>query len=360
MAHAGAGVSHRPGARVRAALREQILSGSVPVGEFVPSIRQLCEEHEVCRQTVSLSLKALAAEGLLLAEPRRGYRVRPGALDPDHGCPIAFIDRVSAESIHGAYEQQSYLPALRAGAEQHGWSLLTVGARDRGTDDVMRQLRTARASGIIVSAIREVAEEARRTGLPCVAMDWWEEDLGIDAVVQDDFQGGVLAARHLVKRGHTRIAWLGHTTGTYHSMARLGGATTELLRAGVAMPSDQRVQASGITAQVRAAELFARRDRPTAVLALWTRVALGVLNAARELRLRPGEDFEMVGWAQEEDYRTTYRPAFGNDVAQPAIVWSPRQMGELAVERLALRRRHPNLAPVKISIPVWMEGARDE
>jgi DNA-binding LacI/PurR family transcriptional regulator len=353
--------STRPGARLRAALREQILSGSVPVGELIPSIRELSDEHGVCRQTVNRSLQTLADEGLLLAEPRRGYRVLPGAFDPDYGCPIAFVDRVPSGSSQGDYQQQSYLPALRAGAHRHGWSLLTVGAQDRATGDVMRQLRAARASGIIVSGTREIAEAAREIGLPCVAMDWWEEGLGLDVVVQDDFQGGVLAARYLAGRGHERIAWLGHTGGSYHGMARLGGATAELRRAGVRIPPDLCIEASGLDARARAAKLLARPDRPTAVLALWVRVALGALEAARELGLRPGADFEMVGWAQEEDYKTAYVPAFGDgEAVQPAVVWSPRQMGELAVERLAERRRHRKLTPVKISVPVWLKEASND
>jgi LacI family transcriptional regulator len=270
------------------------------------------------------------------------------------------VDRVSEESDHLRDEHQESLSAFRSVAAKRGWSLLAVAAVGRTTDEVMQQLSAARACGIVVSGLREIAVEARRMGLPCVAVDWWEEDLGLDAVLQDDFQGGVLAARHLVRRGHTRIAWLGHTTGSHHSMARLGGANMELMREGQALAPDLCIPCDRYDVREKAKELLSRRKRPTAVLALWRRIAVGLLEAARELGLRPGEDFEMVGWSREAEYRRDYVPAFGDEPAQPAVVWSAAQMAEIALERLAARRTDPDMPPVRMLVPVWVEEDADE
>ena len=346
-------INRRAGAKLRAVLREQIFAGHVPPGELFPSIRQLSQEHHVTRETANRSLKALVEEGLLTAEPRRGYRVRVGACDPDRGCPVAFVDQVDHD-WYAAQEagQEDYAPILRAGVTRHGWSLLAVGGLGRDSVEVMREIATARACGVIVSGLKAVAQHARSAGYACVGMDWWEDDISIDSVVQDDFQGGVLAARYLLERGHDRVAWVGHTTDSYHSMARIGGATSELLRGGVSLPSEMRIECAGPEAKEEALKLFTRPDRPRAILALWTRVAAGVYEAALELGLKPGRDFDMVGWAREEKYERDYIPIFGEETVPAAIVWSSVQMGELAVERLAARRQYPEMAPVKICVPV--------
>jgi DNA-binding LacI/PurR family transcriptional regulator len=135
-------------------------------------------------------------------------------------------------------------------------------------------------------------------------------------------------------------------------MARLGGATMDLQCFGTGLPADLCVRSSGPEAYEKGRALLARKKRPTAVLALWTRVATGLVAAARDLGLKPGKDFEMVGWARKEEYLREYKPAFPRGRPQPAIVWNPDQMAELAIERLGVRRTHPELEKVKLLVPV--------
>jgi GntR family transcriptional regulator/MocR family aminotransferase len=60
---------------VAEALRVMLASGGLRPGELVPSTRELAARHGVHRQTIMVALDSLCAEGLLEAEPRRGYRV---------------------------------------------------------------------------------------------------------------------------------------------------------------------------------------------------------------------------------------------------------------------------------------------
>ncbi len=361
MTRATARGNGRSGAKLRATLREQILSGEFPGADYLPSVRQLGEEYGVTRKTANRALKALEAEGLIAAEPRRGYRVLPGAGDPDRGCPVAFVDQLEEGMQDWEAAQQGFLKPFQAAAGRHGWSLLAIEATGRSPQDVMRQLNTARACGVVLGAVTpDVAALVQESGLPAVVVDWWFDDLTIDSVLQDNFQGGVLAARHLLERGHRRIAWLGATTATSHSMSRLGGAVMELQRAGEGLAPSLCVPCRAGSAAREARKLLSRKNRPDAVLAMWMGVALELVGAARELGLRPGKDFEMVGWAREEEYENSYKPAFNGEALQPAVVWSPRQMAELAVERLATRRRNPDLAPVKISVPVSLRLPKAE
>src|SRR3954466_8181079 len=60
---------------VAEALRAALVNGSRGPGELLPSTRDLAASFGVHRQTIMVALDALCAEGLLAAEPRRGYRV---------------------------------------------------------------------------------------------------------------------------------------------------------------------------------------------------------------------------------------------------------------------------------------------
>jgi GntR family transcriptional regulator / MocR family aminotransferase len=69
-------------APVAEALRRALASGSRAPGELLPSTRELASTFGVHRQTIMVALDALCAEGLLRAEPRRGYRVAPAEPGP--------------------------------------------------------------------------------------------------------------------------------------------------------------------------------------------------------------------------------------------------------------------------------------
>jgi len=62
-------------APIAEALRRLLARGRLQPGELLPSTRQLALSYGVHRQTIMVALDALCAEGLLHAEPRRGYRV---------------------------------------------------------------------------------------------------------------------------------------------------------------------------------------------------------------------------------------------------------------------------------------------
>ncbi|MEY4550623.1 MAG: hypothetical protein RL685_6818, partial [Pseudomonadota bacterium] len=71
-------------AAVAESLRRTLASGSRQAGELLPSTRDLALRFRVHRQTIMVALDALCAEGLLEAEPRRGFRVAA----PEAGVPL--------------------------------------------------------------------------------------------------------------------------------------------------------------------------------------------------------------------------------------------------------------------------------
>src|SRR5690554_5414710 len=62
-------------------VREQIMSGALPAGQALPSLRALAEELRVSLITTTRAYNDLAAEGLILNVPGKGSYV--AQIDPD-------------------------------------------------------------------------------------------------------------------------------------------------------------------------------------------------------------------------------------------------------------------------------------
>lgn len=158
-----------------------------------------------------------------------------------------------------------------------------------------------RLDGLIVMGLEieeRIAERFHRRGLPTVAVD--AESALFSRVLMDDIEGGRVAARHLVGRGHRRFGYLlEQQLADYQSQAvkRLSGFREVV---GSTVPSGEVVVASSANsvdgARAAAAQLLDGPDRPTAIMAHHDLLAVGVLLAARDRGLRVPEDVAVMGF----------------------------------------------------------------
>jgi LacI family transcriptional regulator len=160
-----------------------------------------------------------------------------------------------------------------------------------------------RLDGLIVMGLEiedEIAQRLVERGLPTVAVDAASDSFS--RVATDDAEGGRLAARHLVGKGHRRIGYLlERQVSDYESQAvkRLTGFRQVVRDAGgdvLVETTDNSVGA----ARAAAGRLVDRDDRPTAIMAHHDGLAIGVLQAARERSLRLPDDLAVVGFDDGE------------------------------------------------------------
>ncbi len=349
-------VSGRSSSGLAATLREEITSGRRGAGSYLPPERKLAKANRIAPITARRALKVLEAEGLVTAEPRKGYRVTARANDPDRGAPLAYV-----VSPHAGVEvwdalHREKVAALQEAATSLGWSLLAVGTEGRSDAQVMEQLRAARTCGAIIDVREEsLFDVAREDGLPVVSIDEWRRNVEVDAVVQDGFKGGVLAATHLLEQGCRKIAWLGSMGTGQQSLERYGGAMSVLNAEGVEVPGKLRLRLSGPEdpeAVRLCREILGGKDRPEAFLALWQGCTRSLVAAAGELGLTPGRDFKMVGWSTEDEYESIYLPQFAGGPVPPALTWDVGVMARTAISRLAERRTNRELPVIKLKVPV--------
>ncbi len=342
-------------------LRADIAAGRIAPGAYLPAERQLAADSGVAPMTARRALKVLEREGLVAAEPRRGYRVLARANDPDRGAPIAYV--LSPHPGPELWDElhKEFVSGFQQAAGGRGWSLLAVGCEDRSNQEVLEHLRTARVCATILDTpSRELMAEIQQAGMPVLAVDDWREDLDIDAVVQDGFRGGLLAGAWLAERGHERIGWLGPVGVSRQGLERFGGAAAALAARELEIPPALRQQLDNPESPEgvrRAREILSRPDRPTAVLTLWQGTTAAMVKAARELDLVPMRDFEMVGWSTEAGYETGFLPLFAGGPVPPAVVWSVETLARTAVARLSERRQDAGLPVIKLKVPTRLRFA---
>ncbi len=338
----------------RSRMAEAITRGDYAAGEYLPTVRELSRRHRLACSTVHRALQSLAAEGLLAAESRQGYRVRPGAADPMRGCPVAYIFSAAEDPQPVGVYHRALLGAFQSAAAERGWTLLSTVAdpEAEGAGAVLERLRAARTGGLVLDMHQlGLIDALLGSGLPAVLVNSWREDVAMDTVMQDGQQGGLQAAACLAGRGHRKVAWFGPMADTGHSLDRFGGALLGLRRAGLPAPEEHVITDDDEETFELARRLLSGSGRPSGIIALWQRSALALARAAADLKLTVGRDFEMVGWCREEEYEESYAPRFRPGEVPPTVIWSARAMAEAALDRISLRRADPERSALRIKIP---------
>lgn len=329
------------------------------VGQFLPTIRELADEHGVSRETVRRVLKMLEEEGFLASEPRHGYRILRLSNQDAELLPVAFVIS-SSESVGGLSDfYRLQLRTLQDAAEDRGWAFLGVGAQDRQPEEIRKLLETSRVSGIVLNSDKpEVTELVVGFGVPVVALESWIEGIPGDMVEQDSFRGAFRSGEFIAGRGHKRIGWVGPVGRSPQSLQRWGGVVAALRKHDLEVSNDCVLGHGACEDAERVRELIARPDRPTALIAPWRGPAFLAAKAARDLGLVLGKDIDIVGWNTEEQRAESLseRPA---GIEIPTVYWSMREMSRTAIRLLAERIRQNQEERIQAVIPTRLEIPTD-
>jgi LacI family transcriptional regulator len=168
-------------------------------------------------------------------------------------------------------------------------------------------------------------------GMPIVCLGGRVDDQRVDAVLTDDEHGAFEATRHLILRGHARVAMIRGAEGT--DLPRFAGYRRALDTSGLAL--EPGLTAVGDWTRPGGAramrELFATPDAPTAVFSANDLMAIGAMDAAREAALSIPADLALVGYDDIEAAALVDPPL--TTVLNPAYE-AGRAAGRLLAERM--------------------------
>ncbi|MHC4916162.1 MAG: substrate-binding domain-containing protein [Planctomycetota bacterium] len=345
--------------RALSAFVERILAeignGRYARGSFIPPTRTLAELYDTSAETARRGLKLLESQGVLVAEGRAGFRV--AQVEDDRTVkPVAFITSHSPLRPETQPATAALFLAMQAAGARRGWPILGAHGGTGSADSVTNQLLGSRCWGAILDTINEELYAAVvRCGLPTVMVNSWVEDSPISTVLQDNYRGGFLAAEYLLAQGAKRIAWVGPVSAYCHSRERFAGASACLRAAGIDIEQRDCLEPREKLDAGKVAALLRRSDRPEGILALGLLSSAAVKEAADELGLTIGRDFELVSWVAEECYEGSYLPIFRGGAAAPAVVWSGATMAERALALLADVGDGLIGEPVRLCVPTKLK-----
>lgn len=320
----------------------------MPVSEGEPrraTLAMIGQEASVSMSTVSKVLNGrsgVSADTRVLVEElldRHGYtpRGQSTAWDPLLELVMGEIDTPwSLELIRGA----------QSVARDNGLSLILTQSGDRYAPDpdwidgVLRR----RPYGVVLvlsSLSDQLQRQLRTRSIPFVLIDpSGEQSSDIPAVGAANFDGGLLATRHLIELGHTRIGVVGGPEHVMSARARIAGFRTAMEAAGLPvhqeliLPGDYHTE-SGIKA---AEKLLSLPEPPTGIFALNDLEAFGVYTAARRLGVSIPEQLSVVGFDDVQGAQWAGPPL--TTVRQPLT-----KMAEEASRMLVrIRNREPDLS----------------
>lgn len=179
---------------------------------------------------------------------------------------------------------------------------LVLTLADTGGDWVRRLLRRPTIGAIVVLVETTAAQlhALAAAGVQVVVVDPGSRPpQEIASIGATNWEGGRLAAEHLLAAGHHDVAIIGGSRPHLYSSARIDGFSTAFRDAGHPVPPERVVHCGWDRAAAReaAAELLgARSTRPSAVFACSDLMALGVYDAAARAGVRIPEDLSVVGF----------------------------------------------------------------
>jgi DNA-binding LacI/PurR family transcriptional regulator len=180
--------------------------------------------------------------------------------------------------------------------------LSQLDGKHRPPDQWLEGVLTRRPLGVllVLCSLSETQQrQVRQRQIPCVMVDQDSSTTApVPAVGSNNWNGGMLAARHLLELGHRRIAVISGPQDVLCSRTRVAGFRFGHDEVGLELdPGLVRYGNFYLDAGYEhGLELLSRPGRPTAIFAGSDMQAMGVLRAARRLGIDVPSQLSVVGY----------------------------------------------------------------
>ncbi|HBX71125.1 MAG TPA: LacI family transcriptional regulator [Chloroflexi bacterium] len=162
--------------------------------------------------------------------------------------------------------------------------------------------RKSRVDGMLIVSLPPddfQADYFTRSGIPTVLID--SDHSKLCCVVADDIEGGRMATRYLIELGHRKIAYLTDYLETpFHPAMsyRYQGYRSALEEVEIPYNPDYFMQGERDreSARALAKKLLSLDDPPSAVFAASDARALGILEAAQEMKIKVPSELSVIGY----------------------------------------------------------------
>ncbi|CAN2225577.1 PurR Transcriptional regulators [Candidatus Nanopelagicaceae bacterium] len=305
------------------------------------NIYDVAKRAEVSHQTVSRvlnshpSVKPATREKVENAIAELKYRPNQAArqLVTSRSQMIGIL--IAGTELYGPW---AILNAMEREARLEGYSVISISVSPGSPDswgEAIEQLRNLDIDGVITIALSNqiVKEVEKSLGSATIVIVDTEPSKKFDAVNIENYDGGKIATEHLINLGHKSIVHVTGPSDSYEAEQRRRGYEDAMKGAKLkvdVLQGDWSIE----TGYEIGKSIVGRKVIPTAIFSSNDHLALGIMKALSEKKLRIPQDVSIVGFDNipEAGY---FSPAL-TTVHQDFDV-----LGKLAISRMLNQIKHP-------------------
>lgn len=177
-----------------------------------------------------------------------------------------------------------------------------IGDSDEKVDvenEELLQMQSRNIEGLVIAPVNQNWKQLKDLydqGLPIVCIDRYFENLDIPYVSTDNYEGAVMATKHLLEHGHRNIACIQGVPESVPNQLRIKGYQDAMASAGI---GESKILGNEFTIQNGYKEmklLLQQKERPTAIFALSNTIAIGCIKAIREENLSIPDDISLISF----------------------------------------------------------------
>lgn len=180
--------------------------------------------------------------------------------------------------------------------------VMDVSEKEEFQKECIRSLVTRGVDGMIIAPCGDdptQLEMINETYFPVVLIDRYFKDSSLSYVTANNFQGGMMAVRHLIAQGHNKIACIQGVIESIPNQKRVNGYKQAMKEAG--LEDNIYVQGDAFSIQNGYVETKFMLSgysayKPTAIFALSNTIVLGVVKAIKESGLKIPEDISVISF----------------------------------------------------------------
>lgn len=175
-----------------------------------------------------------------------------------------------------------------------------IGDSDENTDtenEELLQLQSRNIEGLVIAPSSQNWKSIKKLhdrGLPVICIDRYFDDQDIPYVSTDNYEGAVMATRHLIEQGHTRIACIQGVQHSVPNKLRIQGYMDTMMQSHI---KKYHISGDGFSVENGYKEtklLLQQKERPTAIFTLSNTIAMGCMKALKEENLRIPDDISII------------------------------------------------------------------
>lgn len=252
--------------------------------------------------------------------------------------------------MHDSFDSR-FLECLAEALADSGRRLIVAPAsKQNETSGGVYQAIDDRSDAVVISAGTmplEASQACVRVGLPVILTGRELDEQQVDSVVAANADGARQAADLFARTGCRTPVYFGSDRESFSDRERFAGFSSVLAERGIrarALRTEGRDEDSIYEA---ASRMLGSPDRPDAVFCATDRLAFGVIDAARALRLTIPEEVSVIGFNNV--------PAAARRTYQLTTLDYPvTQIVAEIMSTLELRITDPELPPIRKRIPVGL------